>query len=183
MHRNGRDITRFREQAMRLFRSVISVEYSDQNYCEQSNRLLISNSDNIFWHPRLPEQKSLWQSTLEVSEKFQKMVLDAPVPIDMNVINSLSKSPMAMDIYVWLTYRMFVLSRSGRSSAYIPWVGLQAQFGTGFQNTNAGLANFKSRFKSRLKEVLRYYPEAKNHVSEAKNHLILTPAKPHISTS
>jgi hypothetical protein len=27
LHNNGRDIARFREQALRLFKSVISVEY------------------------------------------------------------------------------------------------------------------------------------------------------------
>lgn len=44
LHNNGRDIARFRDQALRLFKPVISVEYTDERDGDLSARLLISES-------------------------------------------------------------------------------------------------------------------------------------------
>ena len=180
LQNNGRDIARFREQALRLFKSVISVEYSDASDGDSSARLLISESSHVFWHPKISDQRALWESTLELSDGFFREILAAPVPIDMRVFHALSKSPLAMDIYTWLTYRMYVLRRSGRSQVIVPWGGLQSQFGSGYQDSDQGLRDFKKRFRLRLKEVLLFYPAAQEHVRESDTGIILTPCELHI---
>ena len=180
LHNNGRDIARFREQALRLFKSVISVEYVNDQDGDLSARLMISDSSHVFWHTKQQDQRALWESSLELSERFYKEILLAPVPIDMRVFHALSKSPLAMDIYTWLTYRMFVLRRSGRPSAFVPWAGLKSQFGAGYPDTDQGLRDFKKRFRARLKEVLVFYKEAHGHIVEAPVGLSLTPCKLHI---
>lgn len=181
LHNNGRDIARFREQALRLFKSVISVEYTDERDGDLSARLMISESSHVFWHPKASEQRGLWESSLELSEGFFREIMAAPVPIDMRVFHALSKSPLAMDIYTWLTYRMFILRRSGRSSAFVPWAGLKAQFGAGYPNTDQGFRDFKKGFRLRLKEVLLFYPAAQGHIQETPVGLALTPCELHIA--
>ncbi|WP_432783824.1 replication protein RepA (plasmid) [Pseudomonas corrugata] len=181
LHNNGRDIARFREQALRLFKSVISVEYTDERDGDLSARLLISESSHVFWHPKASEQRGLWESSLELSEGFFREIMAAPVPIDMRVFHALSKSPLAMDVYTWLTYRMFVLRRSGRSSAFVPWAGLKSQFGAGYPDTDQGFRDFKKRFRLRLKEVLLFYPAAQGHIQETPVGLALTPCELHIA--
>ena len=182
MHSNGRDIGRFKDQALRLFKSVISVEYTDDQGADESARLLISSQSHVFWHPKRSEQRALWDSTLELSEDFAREILGAPVPIDMRVFHALSKSPLAMDVYTWLTYRMFVLRRSGRPFVLIPWEGLKMQFGSGYADTAQGLYNFKEKFKKRLREVLTFYPEARSCIEDDKKSgcLKLRPAQLHI---
>lgn len=182
MHSNGRDIGRFKDQALRLFKSVISVEYDDDHGADESARLLISSQSHVFWHPKRSEQRALWDSTLELSEDFAHEILAAPVPIDMRVFHALSKSPLAMDVYTWLTYRMFVLRRSGRPSVLIPWIGLKMQFGSGYADTDQGLYDFKVKFKKRLNEVLAFYPEARGSIEDDKKSgcLKLSPALLHI---
>lgn len=181
LHNNGRDIARFRDQALRLFKSVISVEYTDDSDGDLSARLLISEASHVFWHPKASEQRGFWESSLELSEGFFREVMAAPVPIDMRVFHALSKSPLAMDIYTWLTYRMFILRRSGRPSAFVPWAGLKAQFGAGYPNTDQGFRDFKKGFRLRLKEVLLFYPAAQAHIQETTVGLNLTPCELHIS--
>ncbi|KAG1551125.1 hypothetical protein G6F50_013204 [Rhizopus delemar] len=181
LHNNGRDIARFREQALRLFKSVISVEYTDERDGDLSARLLISESSHVFWHPKASEQRGLWESSLELSEGFFREIMAAPVPIDMRVFHALTKSPLAMDIYTWLTYRMFILRRSGRSSAFVPWAGLKSQFGAGYPNTDQGFRDFKKGFRLRLKEVLLFYPAAQGHIQETPVGLALTPCELHIA--
>lgn len=183
MHSNGHDIRRFKDQALRLFKSVISVEYSDDADGDESARLLISSQSHVFWHPKRTEQRALWDSTLELSEDFAKEILAAPVPIDMRVFHALTKSPLAMDVYTWLTYRMFVLRRSGRPFVMIPWIGLKMQFGAGYADTQQGLYDFKTNFNKRLREVLNFYPEARNCIEDDKKSkcLKLWPAQLHIA--
>lgn len=183
LHSNGRDIARFKDQALRLFKSVISVEYADDEDGDESARLLISSQSHVFWHPKRSDQRALWDSTLDLSEDFAREILAAPVPIDMRVFHALSKSPLAMDVYTWLTYRMFVLRRSGRPFVLIPWEGLKLQFGSGYADTPQGLYDFKLKFKKRLREVLTFYPEARNCVDDDKKSgcLKLWPAQLHIA--
>lgn len=183
MHSNGRDIGRFKDQALRLFKSVISVEYADDDGADESARLLISSQSHVFWHPKRSEQRALWDSTLELSEDFAREIMAAPVPIDMRVFHALSKSPLAMDVYTWLTYRMFVLRRSGRPFVLIPWEGLKMQFGSGYADTPQGLYDFKVKFKKRLREVLTFYPEARDCIEDDKKSgcLKLWPAQLHIA--
>jgi len=50
------------------------------------------------------------------------------VPIDLRVLKVL-RSPMALDIYCWLTYRNSYLRKPSR----IPWGALAAQFGADYQ--------------------------------------------------
>lgn len=162
--------------------SRASVEYTDDQGADESARLLISSQSHVFWHPKRSEQRALWDSTLELSEDFAREILGAPVPIDMRVFHALSKSPLAMDVYTWLTYRMFVLRRSGRPFVLIPWEGLKMQFGSGYADTAQGLYNFKEKFKKRLREVLTFYPEARSCIEDDKKSgcLKLRPARLHI---
>ncbi|MBW5284199.1 replication protein RepA [Burkholderia gladioli] len=179
LHRNGRDIQRFRDQSLRLFKSVIAVEQVDQ-HADESRRLMISDQSSVFWHPTVDDQRSLWSSSLELTEGFYKEILRAPVPIKMEVYHALAKAPFAMDIYTWLTYRMFVLQRSGKSVVSIPWIALKLQFGSGYADTKQGLYDFRANFKKRLREVLLFYREAEDHVKDIGDHLQLTPSKLHI---
>ena len=182
MHNNGRDIERFKDQALRLFKSVISVEYADSTSGDESARLLISSQSHVFWHPKCSDQKALWESSLELSEDFAREVLANKVPIDMRVFHALSRSPLSMDIYTWLTYRMFVIDKLGHPFARIPWVGLKMQFGANFPDTQQGLYDFKTNFKKRLREVLNFYPEARDSLEDEKKIgcLKLWPAPLHI---
>ena len=168
LHSNGRDIARFREQSLRLFKSVISVEYSDDKGSDLSHRLLISDKATVFWYPKKADQAALWDSTLDLSQTFFNEILAAPVPFNMSVYHALTKSPMAMDIYTWLTYRMFVLRRSGRPFVMIPWIGLKKQLGAGYADDQQGIYDFKANFKKRLREVLIFYPEARDAIQDDK---------------
>lgn len=180
MHNNGRDISRMREQCLRLFRAMISVEYEDKDGNEQSRRLPITSADTIFWHKQ-PDVQSLWVSSLDLTTEFYNEICRHPVPIDLRVYHALSRSPLAMDIYAWLTYRMFLLRVSGKKSARIPWAGLRAQIGSNYADTPEGHRDFKKKFRARLREVLLYYPEANGHLFDEAGYLRLTPAPLHIS--
>ena len=112
---------------------------------------------------------SLWDSTLELTQDFYDEILKSPVPLNLTALNSLTRSPLAMDIYTWLVYRVFVLKRSGKPFVMIPWAALKEQFGSDYADTGNGLTCFKYNFKLRLKDVLAYYPEAVGAIEDVKS--------------
>ena len=115
-----------------------------------------------------------WQSLLLLNTPFFNECIDNPFPIDQRAVNALRSSPLTMDIYVWLTYRMSYLSRSTK----IPWQSLAGQFGSGYADTPQGLRDFKRSFNAALKKVLIIYPEA--NVEPTTYYLILKPSRTHV---
>lgn len=163
-------ITRLRDQMQRLFSSSISCHYEKEREQKASLGFKLAKGYNLWWQPKQPEQASLWQSTVTLSRDFFEEIVDRPVPIDLRALNALKRSPLSLDVYCWLTYRMSYLKKQ----TLIPWEVLQAQFGADYARTR----DFKKKFINHLRTVRAVYPEAK--VEDGDTCLILRPSKPHV---
>lgn len=168
-------ITRLKDQMARLFASSVTCTYDDgQTWALESIKPV--DSARLWWSPKEPEQAALWKSTVTLGEKFFEEITHHPIPIDLRALNALKKSPMALDIYMWLTYRMFYL----RKPTNLQWASLQAQFGADYADNKAGRQGFRRGFTSALKKVQVIYPEAK--VSSSEGGILLLPSKPHVKS-
>jgi len=163
-------ITRVREQTYRLFASSVSCSYTANDHVGGTN-LTIAESYELWWDPKKPEQGSLFSSHVRLGERFFEEVSQRPVPIDLRALKALKKSPMALDIYCWLTYRMSYV----RKPLVVPWGALQAQFGSEYSRTR----DFKRYFLGQLRAVSVVYPEAK--IYGLDHGLELRPSPPHIA--
>ncbi len=164
------DITRLRNQTLRLFCSTVSCRYADKTHDEGGN-LNIVDKYSLWWNPKTPDQMPLWKSTVTLGNSFFNEIIDRPVPVDMRALKALKRSPLALDIYCWLTYRLSYL----RKPAEIPWPALQMQFGADYTHTR----QFKAAFLEHLRAVNVLYPEA--NVEEGERGLLLKPSKPHVA--
>lgn len=144
-------ITRLKTQTSRLFCSTVSASYKDADRLEEVGYRLADRSV-LWWDAKSPDQASLWRSTVTLSAPFFDEVVSHPVPVDMRALKALKQSPLALDIYCWLTYRMSYLSKP----TTIPWEGLSNQFGSNY----ADIKNFRAHFIKALQQVLAVYPEA-----------------------
>ena len=162
-------ITRLKDQMLRLFSSSISCTYDDGKSWGIRNTSPVERAD-LWWDPKNPDQPTLWESKLLLGDSFFQELIKNPVPIDMRALKALSRSPMAIDIYCWLTYRMSYLNKI----TSIPWRILEIQFGSNYQETRL----FKRAFLEQTKKVLLVYPEVK--IKEDSDSLIIFPGSPHI---
>ena len=55
-------------------------------------------------------------SKILLSEQFFNEVIRNPVPLDTNILKALKRSPLGLDLYVWLVYRTFSLDAPLRLS-------------------------------------------------------------------
>jgi len=163
-------ITRLKDQTRRLFASSITAIYKKEHAFAVVNQA-VADSATFWWDAKSPEQAGLWKSSVILSEKFYSEVIDRPVPIDMRAIKALKKSPMALDIYTWLTYRMSYLKKP----TVIPWSAVAAMFGSDY----ALLRQFKAAFLVELKKVVLIYPQVQ--VEPTEHGLLIRPSLTHIS--
>jgi len=175
MHNSGGergDTKRLREQATRLFCSRIQLIGTPGSQFHWNN-LDITEDGMTLWNPHTPEERSPWESELKLSTKFFEECIAHPVPIDLRVLHAL-RSPLAIDIYVWLTYRL----NSVTSPTPVTWKQLKWQFGSDYADDDQGLVNFVYNFRKQLRSVQAIYSEARVGIDQYK--LTLLPSKPHV---
>ena len=166
-------ITRLKDQMNRLFGCAIGIKVET----EQSLHVYhpqIAKEVHLWWDPKQPEQAAIWDSHVVLNHDFFEEIINNPVPIDMRAIAALKRSPMALDIYMWLTYRMSYLSRRTE----ITWEQLQFQMGAGYSFDEHGRENFQRAFTKHLRSVLTVYKDAR--VSQERGRLVLHPSSTHI---
>ena len=107
---SGGDRIRLRNQMNRLFKASVSLSYEYEGR-EQFITSLIAERGEFWWNPKRPDDRTLWESKIELGEKFFEEVIRHPVPLDMNILKALKRSSLGLDLYLWLTYRTFGLTR------------------------------------------------------------------------
>jgi hypothetical protein len=99
------DSTRLRKQMLRLFSTHISCVYHNtkEGVCK-SDQFSIARSFELWWNPlRHNDGKIYEQSTITLAKDFYDEVINRPVPVDFRMLQALRRSPLQVDIYIWLT--------------------------------------------------------------------------------
>jgi hypothetical protein len=126
---------------------------------------------HALWTPQRAEDAGKWFSHIELSQRFFDEIIERPVPIDLRAYTALRKSPLAMDVYTWLTFRNSYATRKTRA---IQWESLQWQMGSGYAFTDQGTRDFKKAFLKALQAAHVVYPQANFEVAD--KGLVLLPS-------
>ena len=172
----GREQTRFRNQMKRLFNAHVSLIYNEENV-EQFVSSTIADRGEFWWNERKPDQSSLWDSKIELSEKFFNEIINHPVPLDLNTLTALKRCSLGLDLYLWLTYRTFSLKRPLR----LTWKQLYCQFAAHPDNAHnkKTIQNFRVQALRELKKIKLAWPDL--NYTTAPGLLILHPSTPAIA--
>jgi hypothetical protein len=163
-------IGRLKEQVRRLFSAKFSF-INPTPHGEHLANITIVDEYYLFWHEYDPNQGTIFQSKVILTEKFFNELLRAPVPLDLRIVKILKQSPLALDIYTWLTYRMSYLNKP---SAPIPWDLLSMQFGSDYK----AVRDFKINFLKTLHKVIDFYPAT---TKPTEKGLVLLPSRTSIA--
>ena len=97
----GNAHTKLRNQMKRLFGCTVSLVYEDE-HGEQFISSLIAERGEFWRNPRRPDEPVLWESKIELGEKFFNEIIRHPVPLDMNTLTALKRCSLGLDLYMWL---------------------------------------------------------------------------------
>lgn len=172
-------IARLRDQANRLFSAHVTAyqtQVSGEAEHTHGSNITVATEWDLWWTPADHNgQSDLFRSWVRLNDRFFRQVTDRPVPLDMRAIKALKRSPLALDLYAWLTYRMSYL----RTRQEIPWDGVRAQFGADYADTPEGHRNFRKKFVAALNKVMAVYDGLR--IDEGERGPILLPSPTHVS--
>ena len=148
-------------QLLRLLRASITFQYSTGD--EKSGLLAVKDVKiapefALWWNFKEPDQGSLFGSYIDISEDFHNAILRAPVPLHKDILAALRKSALALDIYMWVSYRLFTLHINGQDQVTIGYGRMQEQFGTSIAEKN--YRQFRSEFKLAFEKVAAHWKSA-----------------------
>ena len=164
-------ITSFKKQAEKLFHSEITIVLRGNGGMAEQD-IKISDGRFIFWDLKDPQQQSLWESSIELSERFYQFLLHNPAPLDWRVLKAIKQSPMALDLYSWLTPRMKYLNKPSK----IKWETLQSQMGADIGRID----HFREKIRKHLKKIQVIWQDLNVDVSSPE-HIVLYPSAPLIT--
>ena len=173
---SGGKHTRLRNQMKRLFGCTVTMIYEDENVDATVNAV-IADSTVFWWNKRKPDQPSLWDSKIELGEKFFNEIIHHPVPIEMNTLTALKRSTLGLDLYLWLVYRTFSL----RAPRRLTWKQVYRQFGAhpAKASDNQTVQHFRIKVLRELKKIKLAWPDL--NYSTGRGVLILLPSTPAIA--
>ena len=168
--------TRLRNQMDRLFHSTVQLIYEDER-AKASMTSPVASRTEFWWDPKRPDEQVLWESKIRLGEDFFIEIVSHPVPLDMNTLKALSRSPLGLDLYMWLTYRTFSL----QSPLRLSWRQLYRQFGAHPDKSldKFAVRDFRRNSLRELVKIKTAWPDL--NYTTAKGVLILSPSKPAIT--
>jgi hypothetical protein len=148
---SGETASAIRDQGARLSACNLKWAWSTNGGDRNHKASIIKSSFHL--HDEDERQQSLFADAVMLDEEFFKELQAHPVPFAEEAIRQLSHSPMAIDAYTWLSYRLHYLERPQDVS----WPALATQFGPSYK----AIRQFRHDFILTLDEALAAYPDAK----------------------
>lgn len=147
-------------QLRALFASTVSVSVIDNTKPAATGVFEVGyrlSHKSALWfdHKQPGDLDSLLPSTVTLSEGLMESITKHHRVVDLRGwknVQSASKSPLALDVYVWLCARLWNLP----ARSFVSWEQLHAQFGS-----NDRLPSFKLSFRKALETALAEYPAAR----------------------
>ena len=116
--KNGEKVQAVKEQLRRLCGATYHIYEKSQN-SESDSHLLVAEK----W------MRSEDGVHVTLSPGFFMMTGDSIVPLESLIVHKLSRSPFSLDLYAWLSYRLFRLKKK----TSISWLDLERQFGSDYR--------------------------------------------------
>jgi hypothetical protein len=165
----GSNARAVRDQAERISRCRLTFHIQGSGKVGLVNQSIVDRA--LFIEDSNTRQGKLSLETAKLSEGFFEQLKKHPVPLEESAIRAISNNPAALDAYLWLAYRLHVLT----SDKLITWKALKSQFGGGYKE----LFHFKPRFTQALALATAVYPAAKIDVIE--QGVVLKPSRPPVA--
>jgi hypothetical protein len=166
----GSNARAVRDQAERISRCRLTFHIHGSGKVGLVNQSIVDRA--LFIEDTSVERQGrLSLETAKLSEGFFEQLKRHPVPLEEAAIKAISNNPAALDVYLWLAYRLHVLS----SDKLITWKALKAQFGASYKE----LYHFKPRFTQALALATAVYPAA--NVDVRDEGVVLKPSRPPVA--
>lgn len=146
----GKQYRQLQKQLERTLSASFSWTYKNEQMWSRTN-IQVSHQSQLWWNPKLRDQQSLWESYIKLNTDFFNEITRRAVPLDFRVLRVLKNSPLGLDLYMFIAWRVFNLQKS----VHISWKSLHDQLGGQYVDINV----FSRDCRKHLKRIQAIWPE------------------------
>lgn len=152
---SGTQISRCRDHVRRLLHCHYTLQSSSKTGKISQDkavflRLTKSYELNFLTARRVsPDQLTLWDGYIDLDEDFAKHLALSSTPIDLTIVRSIQRSAFCLDLYLWMTERIYRLNHSNQNDVFIPLEDLRLQMGSAAKRSD----NFKTTLRNALNSL------------------------------
>lgn len=171
------DARRMKDELTKLVSCRISFIYEEGNQIRgsrSSRDMLLADTMVTWWDFANPEERSILECHITLSEAFYEAATRNPVPFDFRALVALKHSPLAIDLYTWSTWRVFAMVQRGEKQASVKLWGegsLADQFGSQYGTS----FHFKEALGEALEAVKMVWPQCDCELSATRLTLKAAP--------
>ena len=165
VEKGGNTRKQLQKQLNRTLSASFAWSYTTDKQWSREN-IQISHKSQLWWDEKRPEQQSLWESYIKLNTDFFNEIIRNAVPLDLRVLSILKNSPLGLDLYMFIAWRVFKIDKP----VFISWQSLQEQLGGQFLNIH----EFSRKCRSHIKKIQAIRPDL--NVTFVKGRLCLKPS-------
>ena len=147
-------INSFKDQVNRFARCRFDIVIMDTDNSTQTYIKAEPIESFKVWFAQDPHQHSFWPSEIVLTDQFYQSLKDHAIPYDFRALRSIQNKPRALDIYLWMTQRLYRIPSN--KPLLMRWKDLHEMFGG-----QSPLKAFKRDFPTDLIAARTSYPDAK----------------------
>ena len=143
--------------AFSTFTMVLRGSNSEELFKRKSLIMGIFSGNDLALYRAGHVSQMAWPHAIALTHNTYDRFLNDAIPIPTVRLREVANNAMAIDILVYLSYRLPTLSRD--DTAILTWRDLMAQFGTG--SAGEFTSKFKDTFRQSIRTTIEAYPEAR----------------------
>lgn len=165
VHDGGKQYKQMQNQLEKILSASFSWIYETEEMQSRTN-IQISHQSHLWWTPiEDPTISSSWDSYIKLNTDFFHEIIRHAVPLDLRVLGILKNSPLGLDLYMFISWRVFNLHKT----VFISWESLQQQLGGQY----ADVHEFSRDCRTHISHIQALRPDL--NVNFLKGRLCLKP--------
>jgi hypothetical protein len=179
---NGHEMQLLRERLMRVFSATYQVEIKEKQkdgsiFWNAQRYQLITRVCLWFKNDEKANQYTLenaWKNYIDLDPYFAQDLRKRSLPIDLDTVIALKRSPALLDYYAFLAWRSYGLLKTGQKEARVPVFGAHGYWAqSGSKITNEDKA--KQQLRKQHAKLLTYWKECPNELTSNAEYIIVRP--------
>lgn len=144
-----------KEQCHRIAACTLTFYYDNGTTSPDFNKARFIKAGRLIPDAKIDDRQfPLFQEKVELDSDFYNFLMKHPVPVLESAIKLIANNSFAIDLYLWLAYRLPRIDKP--DGAFVTYKALMDQFGFAYND----FYNFRDSFRDALRLALAVYPDA-----------------------
>ena len=157
---------RLKQQLVRTLSASFSWTYETDKQWSRLN-VNVASGAQLWWEiENLDENGDEWQNFVRLNHDFYHEITNNAVPLDLRILSVLKNSPLGLDLYLFISWRIYKINKP----IFISWESLQQQVGAQY----CDLKVFARDCRTHIKRIQALRPDL--NINFIKGRLCLKPS-------